>query len=77
MSDQVAKTGIVPMPSANDQVEGGHAVMALGYDDVHQWYIVRNSWGSGWGDKGYFYMPYAYMTNNNLCADFWTIRKVA
>ena len=77
MSDEVAKTGIMPMPSPEDQVEGGHAVMAVGYDDTNQWYIIRNSWSSDWGDKGYFYMPYSYMTNNSLCADFWTIRKVA
>jgi len=76
MTEQVAQTGIMPMPSADDSVEGGHAVMAVGYDDSKQVYIIRNSWGDGWGDKGYFYMPYAYMQNTNLCSDFWTIRMV-
>jgi len=76
MADQVAQTGIMPMPGANDSVLGGHAVMAAGYSDADKWYIIRNSWGENWGDKGYFYMPYDYMHNNNLCADFWTIRSV-
>ena len=76
MTLAVEQTGIMPMPQPNDSVEGGHAVMAVGYDDNKQWYIIRNSWGTGWGDKGYFYMPYAYMHNVNLCSDFWTIRSV-
>ena len=76
MTDQVAQTGIMPMPNPTDKLEGGHAVMALGYDDINKWYIIRNSWGESWGDKGYFYMPYDYMQNNNLCSDFWTIRSV-
>ena len=70
----VAKTGMMPMPSGSQM--GGHAVMAVGYDDSINRVIVRNSWGAGWGDKGYFYMPYEYITNTNLCDDFWTIRNV-
>jgi C1A family cysteine protease len=50
--------------------------MCVGYDDAKQVYIIRNSWGAGWGDKGYFYMSYAYMHNPDLASDFWTIRKV-
>ncbi|MDA7573761.1 hypothetical protein N8751_00605 [bacterium] len=37
---------------------------------------MRNSWGVNWGDQGYFYMPYKYMTNKNLCSDFWVVKKV-
>ena len=76
-SDEVAKTGAVPMPSANEQVLGGHAVLAVGYDDASQRFIVRNSWGDVWGQAGYFTMPYAYLTDSNLSDDFWTIRLVA
>jgi C1A family cysteine protease len=75
-SPAVAKTGHMPMPKPTEQVLGGHAVMAVGYDDAKQCFIVRNSWGTGWGMKGYFTMPYAYPTDNNLADDFWTIRLV-
>ena len=75
-SDAVAQTGIVPMPDPSESQLGGHAVLAVGYDDAKQWFIVRNSWGPGWGDKGYFYMPYAYLANAGLASDFWTIRLV-
>ncbi len=64
------------MPKKKEKVLGGHAVMAVGYDDNREAVIVRNSWGKEWGDKGYFYMPYAYITNSHLCDDFWTIRIV-
>jgi C1A family cysteine protease len=74
--DEVAKTGIVPMPAAKEQVVGGHAVLAVGYDDAKQQFIVRNSWGTGWGQKGYFRMPYAYLTDPNLADDFWTVRGI-
>jgi len=76
-SQQVAQTGDVPMPSPGEQVLGGHAVLAVGYDDDESKFIVRNSWGPNWGDGGYFYMPYAYLLDNNLADDFWTIRVVA
>ena len=69
-SDAVAKTGIVPMPAKNEEALGGHAVLWVGYDDSKQWFIVRNSWGPGWGDKGYFYLPYAYTTNPDMADDF-------
>jgi len=71
---EVAKTGIVPMPGPNEKVAGGHAVLAVGYDDTKQQFIVRNSWGTSWGRDGYFRMPYAYLTDPNLADDFWTIR---
>jgi len=75
-SAQVAKTGHAPLPATKEQQVGGHAVMAVGYDDSKQWLMVRNSWGPGWGMKGYFTLPYAYVTQPNLAADFWTIRLV-
>jgi C1A family cysteine protease len=73
---QVAKTGLVPMPTSSEQVLGGHAVLCVGYDDSQQRLIVRNSWGPGWGIKGYFLMPYAYLLDSNLSDDFWTVRNV-
>ncbi len=76
MSLSVAKTGHASMPKPNEQLEGGHAVLAVGYDDEKQWFIVRNSWGTGWGMKGYFTLPYAYLLEPNLADDFWTIRVV-
>jgi C1A family cysteine protease len=71
-SDAVARTGIVPMPAKTEQVLGGHAILVVGYDNSKNWFIVRNSWGAGWGAAGYFYMPYAYFTNADMADDFWT-----
>lgn len=73
----VAKTGIVPMPSGSEKSVGGHAVMAVGYDDASRHFLVRNSWGPKWGLKGYFKMPYSYVTEASLASDFWTIRSVS
>ena len=75
-SQDVAKTGVVPMPSPDESVLGGHAVVAVGYDDADERFRVRNSWGIGWGQEGYFTMPYAYLTDSGLAADFWTLRLV-
>jgi C1A family cysteine protease len=74
--DKVAQTGILPMPSSSESVMGGHAVMAAGYDDSKKAFIIRNSWGDAWGQKGYFYMPYDYITSTDLADDFWTISQV-
>ncbi len=77
MTAAVAKTGIMPMPDfSKEKVVGGHAILAVGYDEKKQLVLIRNSWGAGWGIKGYFWMPYAYITNAHLCDDFWTIRLV-
>jgi len=72
-SAAVAKTGIVPMPQPGEPVIGGHAVLAVGYDDASSLFWVRNSWGTAWGINGYFKMPYAYLENRNLSDDLWTI----
>lgn len=73
MTQQVAQTGKMPMPSKGERVLGGHAVLGVGYDDTTRTITVRNSWGPGWGDRGYFYMPYDYVTNTDLSVDYWTI----
>ncbi len=75
-SKQVATSGVLGMPAPKEKVIGGHAVLAVGYNDAKQQFIVRNSWGNAWGLQGYFMMPYAYPTNTNLADDFWTIRMV-
>jgi C1A family cysteine protease len=76
MKPEVAKTGIVPLPPRGEQLIGGHAVLAVGYDDAEQSFIVRNSWGTGWGMKGYCLMNYAYLTDPSLARDFWAIYTV-
>lgn len=73
MSAKVERTGKMSMPKPKEVSTGGHAVVAVGYDDAKQHVIVRNSWGKAWGDGGYFYMPYAFATNIRQCDDFWTL----
>jgi len=75
-SQAVAKTGVVPMPAHSEKVLGGHAVLAVGYDDTTQRFIVMNSWSTTWGQKGFFTIPYAYLTDHGLASDFWTISTV-
>ena len=72
----VARTGHAPMPGSGERVIGGHAVMAVGYDDASQSFLVRNSWGTGWGLAGYFTLPYSYLIQPGLASDLWTIRIV-
>jgi C1A family cysteine protease len=74
-TEEVAITGIIPMPSKDEQLLGGHAVMACGYNDTVQRFMIRNSWGVDWGQKGYCEMPYQYLQDRNLSDDFWTIRR--
>lgn len=76
VSSEVEKTGEVPMPRAREEFLGGHAVLAVGYDEQTQRFIVRNSWGKGWGKGGYFTMPFPYLVQSSLARDFWTIRRV-
>lgn len=70
-SQAVESSGIVPMPSQNEYVLGGHCVCAWGYDETH--FLCRNSWGPEWGMQGYFLMPVDYLVNTDLAADFWVI----
>lgn len=72
-SGKVAKTGIADMPRKGERVIGGHAVMAVGYNQKDSRFLVRNSWGADWGNGGYFTMPYEYL--ETLSEDFWTIRR--
>lgn len=75
-SKDVARHGRLSMPKRRERDLGGHAVMAVGYDHPRKLFVLRNSWGPRWGMKGYFTAPYAYLLDENLTADFWTIRLV-
>lgn len=77
-SEEVARTGRAQMPRPGETLLGGHAVLVVGYDftaDADPRWLIRNSWGTGWGDQGYFTMPAQYLTNPSLAGDFWTIRQ--
>ncbi len=78
--DKQRKKGMVPMPSKNEERRAsheGHAMLAVGYSDVDEVFIIRNSWGEEWGDKGYCYIPYDYMMNKKYNdGDAWIIRQL-
>ena len=73
-SAAVAATGIVPMPTATERMIGGHAVLAVGYDDARGAMLVRNSWGPDFGIGGYFWLPYGFFEDSGLSSDWWTVR---
>ena len=56
--------GIIPVPKRGEQILGGHAVELVGYDDKTKLFTVRNSWGTAVADKGYFYMPYDFVSGS-------------
>jgi len=75
-SEIVSKTGIVPIPKLDEKLLGGHCVCIVGFIEDKSQFIVRNSWGKNWGDKGYCYFPYEYLENYDLSNDFWIIEQV-
>lgn len=75
-SEEVAKTGMVPMPRPGELALGGHATLIVGFNDSEKRVVVRNSWGPKWGQAGYFELPYDYVLNPNLADDFWTVQRV-
>jgi C1A family cysteine protease len=84
--EQAEKTGRIPFPSPKERIEGGHAIAAIGYDDkmkiMNQFgkiettgaLLIRNSWGEGWGERGYGWLPYEYVLKG-LAEDFWSILR--
>ena len=76
MSASVARTGNMPYPNTKrEKLLGGHAVLLVGYNKTKKVFIVRNSWGESWGDKGYFYMPFD-IVKPNMSSDYWIIKSV-
>ena len=77
---QADKTGIIPYPSKNESVEGGHSVLIVGYDDEKEAFLIQNSWGESWGDKGFGWLPYQYFragANGDVLADdVWCVTKL-
>lgn len=74
-SDAVARTGKVPMPSSGEAEIGGHAMRGRGYTSRNgsRLIIVQNSWGAGWGDHGFCYLPFDYVADPRLCSDAWIL----
>jgi C1A family cysteine protease len=79
-----AGKGKIPFPCSTDKVAGGHAIMAIGYDDTLAIkntnggktttgaLLIRNSWGTSWGDMGYGWLPYEYVLKG-LAVDWWAL----
>jgi C1A family cysteine protease len=74
------ENGEIAYPGQFDSAKGGHAVVAIGYDDARKIGAdtgalkIRNSWGTGWGEDGYGWLPYSYV-ENGLAVDFWSLFK--
>jgi C1A family cysteine protease len=74
MTYQVAITGTVPNPNLNtEQLQGGHCLLLIGFNDATQRFTFANSWGTNWGANGFGTIPYTYLLNSNLASDFWTL----
>lgn len=73
----VEQTGNVPLPNlTSEKLLGGHAITLVSFDDTTSTFGFRNSWGEGWGDKGYGTLPYSYVLDTGLASDFWILIQV-
>jgi C1A family cysteine protease len=73
--NQVIEDNTIKLPKNTDKFIGGDCGVCVGFDDLKKLFIIMNCKGVEWGDKGYFYMPYSYVLNNNLCNNFWIIKE--
>jgi C1A family cysteine protease len=71
---KIGADGMMSVPKPGEKLLGGHAVLAVGYDDEKKVLIVRNSWGAKWADNGYFYMPYEVAKSSQV-HEYWTASK--
>lgn len=75
--DGIRSDGIMPMPGPSERVQGGHAVVLIGWDDQRGLWECRNSWGLAWGDAGHFWMPYTFLASGLYADDFWVLEGAA
>lgn len=75
-SAQMKSRGVLNLPKKEETKVGGHAVLAVGYNDECERFIMMNSWGKRWGQQGYFTVPYEYLIQEKMARDFWTLRAV-
>lgn len=75
MTEQVAESGVMPIPADGEEEQGGHEVLCLGYDLSKRLALVQNSWGDGWGERGYFWMPLEVMASADT--DLWMVHTGA
>lgn len=75
-SEATAETGIVAIPKKTESLLGGHCMVVVGYGQKTGYFTVQNSWSDAWGDKGFCYIPYKYLDNPDLGADYWALKTV-
>lgn len=71
--------GLISYPTVNESTHknhGNHAMLIVGYNDDEKLFKVRNSWGSSFGKKGYCYIPYDYVTNEDFCNEAYVITEI-